>query len=427
MRKPVLMAAASLLCMAAPAWAQLDASETQVVRGKGPATSTRTGGNTSENIGRSENSTAGNGNPVGTRPAGPNGNPPGRNTRQDSGPNHRVDGRGNIDTTHGTVNSVGSLNGAAPAPEPLTSGSSNEANAAFNRQRGGINGNPSTPGRATPGTANNPGGGIKQGTNGSVNESSNLTGSGGNGNRKGGGNSIGTGLLNTISSQNQNGGPTGGGDNSIFGTVYGNSQGSPDSGTGPEWNGNGPDASDNGAAAKQPKPQGGGASGPNSREKPNTSGGGAQSSEGNKNDKGGSGEKSSGSGEEKQQDHNSGGGKGDGDSGDGGDGGGNDNKPGQANGSPDRPEEDQYGSVNPVAGALAGRRAADIIGRALGRDVTGAHRDEQRQDNEDAGTKIDGRVNVLTGERAVTAPPGTGTSPLLRKIIKDMQEKKKSQ
>jgi hypothetical protein len=427
MRKPVLIAGAiPLLLAAVPAWAQLDADDTQVVRGRGPATSARLGDNSGANVGRSENSTTANGNPSGSRPSGPNGNPAGSNVRRDAGPNHAVDGRGNIDATFGTVNGVGALNDAGGTLEPLTSGSANEANAAIVRPRDRVNGNPSggRPAKPTPGTANNPLGSFTPGFNGNANEAGNLSDSGGNENRRGG-NSADTGLLNTVRSRNENGGGAFGGDNSILGG-YGNSVGAEGPGTGPEWNGNDPDTADNDTAARRPRQQDSGSGSPNSRDRQGASNSGPQGAAGNRNDKDESSTKSSGSEEEKQQDRNSGGSS----QGDGGDGGGseNDNKPSaQGSGTPDRPEEDQYGSGNPFARALAGRRAGEIVGRGLGRDVTGEHRDEERQDNEDAGAMIGGRRNILTGERAVTAPGNKGPSPLLRKIVKDAQERKKNQ
>ena len=428
MRKPVLIAGAiPLLLVAAPVWAQLDADDTQVVRGGGPATSARLGENSGANVGRSENSTAANGNPSGSRPSGPNGNPTGSNVRRDTGPNHAVDGRGNIDATFGTVNGVGVLNGAGDAPEPLTGGSSNEANAAILRPRDRVNGNPSggSPAKPTPGTANNPSGSVTPGFNGNANEAGNLSDSGGNENRRGG-NSADTGLLNTVRSRNENGGGAFGGDNSILGG-YGNSVGAEEPGTGPEWNGNDADAADNGVAAKRPRQQDSGSGSANSRDRQGDSNAGSRDAGGNRNDKGGSGA-TSGSDTEKQQDRNSGGGESRDDGGSGGDGA-NDNKPStrSGGGAPDRPEEEFGGSGNPVARAIAGRRAGEIVGRGLGRDVTGERRDEERQDNEDAGAVIGDRRNVLTGERAATAPGNKGPSPLLRKVVKEAQERKKSQ
>ncbi len=203
--------------------------------------------------------------------------------------------------------------------------------------------------------------------------------------------------------------------------------GAEEPGTGPEWNGNDADAADNGVAAKRPRQQDSGSGSANSRDRQGDSNAGSRDAGGNRNDKGGSGA-TSGSDTEKQQDRNSGGGESRDDGGSGGDGA-NDNKPStrSGGGAPDRPEEEFGGSGNPVARAIAGRRAGEIVGRGLGRDVTGERRDEERQDNEDAGAVIGDRRNVLTGERAATAPGNKGPSPLLRKVVKEAQERKKSQ
>jgi len=415
-----------------------DSSGAQSGRSRGSAISSRLGGNSRVNAG-ANNRIQGNGNPSssGGQAAGPNGNDAGvgrERNRAPAAPNHRQDATNNIDATYGTSN------GAVVTAAPLTSGSSNEINAAATGKRDRINGNGATTGkgaRPTPGTVNNPGGDrYRPSFNGNANMGDNsVFGSRGNDNG-GGGNSLDTGLSNREKSVNENGsGKSSGGDNSIFGG-YGNSAGAPDAGTGPEWNGNDPDAADNGQAARRGRggSSSGGASGPNSDDKMHGAGNsGPQDpavTEANRNNRDDA--RSPGGGEDAgQQDRNSDGNNTERDGGGSGSGSGsgeNDNKPSkESGGAPDRPEEEFGGSGNPFSRALAGRRAGAAVSRGLGRDVTGEHREEQRQDLDDGGEALGRRRNALTGGRTIGAPRSTGTSPLLRKIVKDAQERKKVQ
>lgn len=468
MRKPVLIAAVvPLLFTPLPAYAQLDADTGAAQRGGrtiptgrpaparggteesgerdrgGPAISSRLGGNSGDKRTLSDNRVAGNGNPAGSggQPAGPNGNPVGGNAGRGgapAGPNHQQDAANNIDATFGTAN------GAVVTPAPLTGGSSNEINAAATtagpRER--VNGNKPGAGRgvrATPGSANAPGGGFTPTFNGNANMTDNSV-LGGRGNDNGGGNSLDTGRSNLERPPNENGdGTLAGGGNSTLGG-FDNSIGAPDAGTGPEWNGNDPDAADNGVAARRGTAGGrGGGRGGGSSD--TNSGDGAQGpantgeqdpavtrANGNRQDDSGPSGGDDGDAQ-RQQERNSDGGNAERDSGGGDSGGENDNKPSaqSGGGAPDRPEEEFGGSGNPFSRAIAGRRAGEIVGRGLGRDVTGEHREEERQDIEGAGAVIGGRRNVLTGEQAVTAPNAKGPSPLLRKVVKEAQERKKSQ
>jgi hypothetical protein len=92
---------------------------------------------------------------------------------------------------------------------------------------------------------------------------------------------------------------------------------------------------------------------------------------------------------------------------------------------PDRPEDEGFSARTDAVGKAAARRRFDDLAQGkVGRDPLGKNRDAEKTDNDGGLQKAAGRINPLTGAKVLGAPTGSGTSPILRNEVEIAKKRK---